>query len=44
MSRRDDTGTGEDSEVRDATWTILLVLCAIAIVLFVCLVIMFGVG
>jgi hypothetical protein len=37
---RDDTG--DDSEVRDGTWTILLVLCAIAIVLFVCLVIMFG--
>jgi hypothetical protein len=46
MSRRDDTGTGtgDDSEVRDGAWTILMVLCAVAIVLFVCLVILFGVG
>jgi hypothetical protein len=44
MSRRDDTDTADDSEVRDPTWTVLLVLCAIAVVMFVCLVIMFGVG
>jgi hypothetical protein len=40
MTRRDDTG----SEVRDRTWTVLIVLCAIAVVMFFCLIILFGVG
>jgi hypothetical protein len=44
MTRRDDTGAGDDSEVRDRTWTVLIVLCAIAVVMFICLVILFGVG
>lgn len=38
MSRRDD-----DSEARDGTWTVI-VLCAIAIVMFAGLVVLFGVG
>jgi hypothetical protein len=34
----------EDSEGRDGTWTVILVLCVIAIVMFAGLVIVFGVG